>query len=423
MHGRGHHAGRRRHLLVATDRAFTLADNARYGARNLLLAMSTLNLGDDAGAAAAAGVLPNGLMLNQRVLDRLLKGNAGPGIPAVETLILNARDSVNVFGSVTLDATQGQGVGRLVLGAPAIYGYGGAADTATIRSRELVWTGVSARPSDLSGQYDPAIPGAAIATGWATAGCDWPPSASCSATADTQPVNWLSAQRLALGFAGVDLLAGERVTANGQGHAQGLSPPGRVPGGQGYAYSGGDLNIVTPLLTGEASASMATAGGSLTLRRPQGAAALPGQAGALGAQLTLAGGSVDLDGAIALASGKLKIEAERDLRLGAQSRLDLAGREVVFYDQTRYTWGGDLTLDSASGNIDQEVGSVIDLSARKQRGGTLAATALAPAPVGSTCAVPFWAARPACTTQAARACRMTPPRSRCGHGRWPTSPD
>ena len=143
----------------------------------------------------------------------------------------------------------------------------------------------------------------------------------------------------------------------------GLSPPGRVPGGQGYAYSGGDLNIVTPLLTGEASASMAyTAGGSLTLRRPQGAAAL--QAGALGAQLTLAGGSVDLDGAIALASGKLKIEAERDLRLGAQSRLDLAGREVVFYDQTRYTWGGDLTLDSASGNIDQEVGSVIDLSAR-----------------------------------------------------------
>ena len=63
-------------LLVATDRAFTLADNARYGARNLLLAMSTLNLGDEAALAraAAAGALPNGLMLNQRVLDKLLKG-------------------------------------------------------------------------------------------------------------------------------------------------------------------------------------------------------------------------------------------------------------------------------------------------------------------------------------------------------------
>ena len=103
---------------------------------------------------------------------------------------------------------------------------------------------------------------------------------------------------------------------------------GAYQAGKGHAYSGGDLNIVTPLLTGEASASMAyTAGGSLTLRRPQGAAAAR-QAGALGAQLTLAGGSVDLDGAIALASGKLKIKAERDLRLGAQSRLDLAGREV-----------------------------------------------------------------------------------------------
>ena len=149
--------------------------------------MSTLNLGDDAALAqaAAAGVLPNGLMLNQRVLDRLLKGNAGPGIPAVETLILNARDSVNVFGSVTLDATQGKGVGRLVLGAPAIYGYGGAADTATIRSRELVWTGVSARPPIFRASTIPRYRERPSRTGWATAGCDWPPSASCSATART----------------------------------------------------------------------------------------------------------------------------------------------------------------------------------------------------------------------------------------------
>ena len=222
-------------MLVATDRAFTLADNARYGARNLLLAMSTLNLGDDAALAqtAAAGVLPNGLMLNQRVLDRLLKGNAGPGIPAVETLILNARDSVNVFGSVTLDATQGKGVGRLVLSAPAIYGYGGAADTATIRSRELVWTGVSARPSDLSGQYDPAIPGAAIADRLGDGRLRLAAERIVFGYGpDTQPVNWLSAQRLALGFAGVDLLAGERVTANGQGtlkayHRQGAYQAGR----------------------------------------------------------------------------------------------------------------------------------------------------------------------------------------------------
>ena len=151
-------------LLVATDRAFTLADNARYGARNLLLAMSTLNLGDDAALAraAAAGVLPNGLMLNQRVLDRLLMGNAGPGIPAVETLILNARDSVNVFGSVTLDATQGKGVGRLVLARrPSTVM---AAPPTPRRSARANWCGPACpRVLRSSGQYDPAIPGAAIA--------------------------------------------------------------------------------------------------------------------------------------------------------------------------------------------------------------------------------------------------------------------
>ena len=82
LHGRATTLAAEGTLLVATDRAFTLADNARYGARNLLLAMSTLNLGDDAaGAAAAAGVLPNGLMLNQRVLDRLLRAMPAPAFP------------------------------------------------------------------------------------------------------------------------------------------------------------------------------------------------------------------------------------------------------------------------------------------------------------------------------------------------------
>ena len=42
-------------------------------------------------------------------------------------------------------------------------------------------------------------------------------------------MNWLSAERLALGFAGVDLLASERVTANG-GHAQGYHRQGAYQG-------------------------------------------------------------------------------------------------------------------------------------------------------------------------------------------------
>ena len=46
-------------------------------------------------------------------------------------------------------------------------------------------------------------------------------------------MNWLSAQRLALGFAGVDLLAGERVTANGQGTLQAYHRQGAYQAGGG----------------------------------------------------------------------------------------------------------------------------------------------------------------------------------------------
>ena len=195
----------------------------------------TLNLGDEAALAraAAAGALPNGLMLNQRVLDKLLKGNAGPGIPAVETLILNARDSVNVFGSVTLDATQGKGVGRLVLGAPAIYGYGGAADTATIRSREL------------GGPACPRVPPSLgpVRSGDTGSGHRGParrrPAAIGRRAHRVRLRPGHPARELAVGRTpGAGLRrrrpAGQRARdRQWPGHAQGLSPPGRVPGGQG----------------------------------------------------------------------------------------------------------------------------------------------------------------------------------------------
>ncbi|MCH2778117.1 hypothetical protein K3V83_14790, partial [Listeria monocytogenes] len=74
--------------------------------------------------AAARGVLPNGLALDQTVLPRLLRGERGAGIPALENLILSARDAVNIYGSVSLDtydpATGKSSLANLVLGTPAI---------------------------------------------------------------------------------------------------------------------------------------------------------------------------------------------------------------------------------------------------------------------------------------------------------------
>lgn len=144
-------------IAVGTDKAFTFADNVRYGAENLALAVSSVNLGSNAALAQAAanGQLPSGLSMNQNILASLLAGNRGAGIPAVKSLVLNVRESVNICGSValdTLDAATGQSsIERLVLGTPAIYGYGLASDTAVISTGEFVWTGLSEQPSPQSG--------------------------------------------------------------------------------------------------------------------------------------------------------------------------------------------------------------------------------------------------------------------------------
>lgn len=106
------------------------------------------------------------------------------------------------------------------------------------------------------------------------------------------------------------------------------------------------------------------------------AGAQPAGDAALGAQLALTGRNITIDGTVGLPSGKLQLTASGDVTLGAESRIDLAGRAVKFFEQTRYSRGGDLEVTSTAGNIAQAAGSVIDLSATHNRGGSLQATAL-----------------------------------------------
>ncbi len=133
---------------AATNGAFTLRDSVSYGARDLVLAVSAVNLGsaDALAQAGAAGQLPPGMALNQDLLSSLLDGNRAQGTPALQSLVLNARDGFNIYGSVTLDTLDVNGVSRLerlVFGAPAIYGYGSAGDVTTIRTGEFIWAGAA----------------------------------------------------------------------------------------------------------------------------------------------------------------------------------------------------------------------------------------------------------------------------------------
>lgn len=359
-------------IVAATDRAFDLDNAVRYGTRNLTLAVGGVNVGTDAAlaSAAAANILPAGLALNQGVLDRLLRGDSTTGAPALETLVLNARDSVNFFGTVTLDtidpATGKSRLANLVLTTGGIYGHGDAGDVATIRTGNLVWNGVAgAAPAVMAGGAGTGsgrlrIDARQIELGFG------PDAVTSNASYD----------RLALGFGRVTLAAADRITANHRGSLAVHAAQGAYQPGSGFAYSGGDLDIVTPLVTGRAgSVNAIRAGGAVHV----GGAGSAGTVGDLGGELSIRGASVAVDTAITLPSGKLTLAATGDVSLGAGARLDLSGREVAFDDVRKYSWGGELLLDSRDGNITQAAGSVIDLSARNNQAGILRATALADA--------------------------------------------
>ncbi|MCT9813140.1 filamentous hemagglutinin family protein [Acidovorax sp. Be4] len=367
-------------ITAVTDQSFLLADSVRYGARDLVLAVGAINVGNQAqlAAAGAAGLLPSGLTLNQQVLDNLLRGDTSTGAPALENLVLTARDSVNFFGTVnlsTVNATTGKSaLERLVLGAPAIYGHGGASDVARIATDTLVWNGA-------------LTPAGAVMTGGAGTGSGrfevdarqiefgWGPR--------SQPDSVNSHDRLVLGFASVDLNASERITANHKGSLSVYQQQGAWDAdAKTFSYSGGDLHLRTPLLTGQAgSVNAIKAGGAITATAPAGAASPLADnatlADALGATLSLdAGRQLTVDTAVLLPSGKLTLSATDNVLLADGAQLDLAGRKIAFFDVNQYSWGGEVTLDSRAGNVTQGAASRIDISAEKNRAGRLTAIAL-----------------------------------------------
>ncbi|PLC07245.1 hemagglutinin [Variovorax sp. RO1] len=361
-------------IAMLTPDRFEMNEAVRYGTRHLTLAVRGINVGDSAALAAAAqnNTLPPGLAMSQALLDRLLRGDRQYGAPALETLELSASGGVNFFGTAALDtidpATGKATMAQLVLATPAIYGQGDADDVATIRTGRLVWQGATTAPS--------AVVRGGAGTGSGTLNIE-AEHIEFGYGSNSQPSGLEDAGRLVLGFADVNLKATKRVSANHKGSLSVYQSQGAYEAGKGYAYSGGNLNIVAPLLTGEAgSVNRITAGGTLRVAAPAGAPAAATGDAALGAELSLHARDLTLDTAVALPSGKLTLSAERDLTLTDRALLDLSGRQVVFNDVSKYSAGGDVVLESLHGNLRQAAGSVIDISAQNNRAGTLKALAL-----------------------------------------------
>src|SRR5690606_30357980 len=296
--------------------------------------------------------------------------------PAMERFSLSASQSLNVFGDITLSTLDDNGASTLetfVLTTPAILGAGDADNTVTIETGHLVWNGTTGTPPAPVGNADRIGPGTGsgrlnihaevIELGYGP---------------DSRPGGTETVERMILGFSDVVLRATEMFTANNQGELSVYESRGDYVTGEGWQYHGGNLRIETPVITGEAGAvSSVRAGGDLLLTTPAGASTeLPDRDDALGATLVFQGQQVTLDTQVMLPSGKLTLAAENDVILTDAAQIDMAGREIVFDDVSRYSWGGNVTLESASGNIHQHADSRIDLSAENNHAGSLTAVAV-----------------------------------------------
>ncbi|HDS1146149.1 MULTISPECIES: filamentous haemagglutinin family protein [Stenotrophomonas] len=366
-------------INASTEGGFQLRDNVSYGTRRLGLSMTSINLGDATALQAAAlqGALPQGLALNQQTLQQLLRGNTAAGTPALETLSLTARDSINVFGNVDLDtrnpATGNSSLRELVLGAPAIHGYGSAGDQARIFADTLVWDGTQALTTNFT-DGTPQAPGAPMVDRLGHGLLEISTRSLILGRAPyTRPSSEVPANRQILGFDGVTLRASEQVQFAGQGGLDVYQARGAYQAGSGWQYSGGALDIQAPLLTGAAGGRLQVrTGGDLRIS----GAGHTASNDLLGAELDLKARNILIDSTLALASGRLQATATGNLTLGGNAVVDVAGRRVRMDDLDKYSWGGDVELTAEQGDVLAAAGSRIDVSALNNRGGRISVNAL-----------------------------------------------
>lgn len=172
----------------------------------------------------------------------------------------------------------------------------------------------------------------------------------------------------AQGGSGLLHLGAGDVAVNGAAQLTLNADTGVVLAGSQTLNSAGAMAVNTPVLVA-ANASVSArwqVDAALTLHSgagPNSRSDALGQAAAAGAALDIRATSVTADTPIHLPAGSLNIQAEHDLALGSQAQLDVAGRQLTVADQTVDLSGGSLRLSSLHGDIRQDAGAVLEVSA------------------------------------------------------------
>ena len=371
-------------IAFATSAGLNLGEEANYGAKYIGFAATDINIGTPASLAAAQqnGTLPVGLLLDQSLLDQLLAGDPASGAPALQMLTLSASQSINFYGTVninTLDPATGRStLQELVFDSPAVYGAGTGTNSVTITTSTLIWNGLAqlglAPGTSNTIVYTNTPPGPVIAGGPGTG------SGTLNIVANEiifgyapqdERQNITSLDRLVLGFSTVNLTATQEITANSKGSfSVYLAETG--PG----TYTNGNLNLITPLLTGEPGSVLSyKTGGALMLMPPAGAQPATVMSDSLGAEIDLSADTITDSTSVLAASGKVTLTANGDISLNAGSQIDVSGLTVAMFDQKVSTFGGDVSLESTTGNITQDTSSIINVSAIGDNAGSLTITA------------------------------------------------
>ncbi|PZO12626.1 MAG: filamentous hemagglutinin [Burkholderiales bacterium] len=137
-----------------------------------------------------------------------------------------------------------------------------------------------------------------------------------------------------------------------------------IAAGTGKTDALGQTTMATARLGGESGAHQTLNSGNGTLAVIQAVPSQPLAAStALGAGWTLNAQAVTFDTRADLASGQLTLNASGgDVTLGENAAINVAGRDVAFFNTTRGTWGGTVVLSSTTGDVNAAAGSCIDVS-------------------------------------------------------------
>ncbi len=311
-------------VLLDSTYGTSLSSQARIVANHLTLGSGQISVQFDNSTAAQEGtIIENHLNLAELTLAN---------VQQVKALTLHSYSSIDFYGAGHLG---GPALDAITLSSNGVRGYRQGGGEVVIKAMDVYFE----NPTD-----------SAISSSAAVI------SGTLKISAETIH---LGANHFAVsGYANLSLRASDHLSFDGSGSFN----------------TDGALQTYTPLIVGtEAASYIINAGGAVSMVHVDNSSKATS---GLGASLTIQGSAISADTDILLQSGSLTLRAT-DGPVEVGGNLSVAGALRTFNDLLRYSDAGNITLDSATGNVILATGSSVSVAAEMLGGnaGTLAVIA------------------------------------------------